>query len=348
MGDVVLKDVEKSFGKTMACRGVNLSIDKGEFFTFLGPSGCGKTTILRLIAGFIAPDRGVIFLEGDDITAVPPEKRQVGMVFQDYALFPHLNVRQNIEYGLVIQKRPKKQVKAAVDHYMDLIGLRGFDDRTVSELSGGEQQRVALARSLAIEPRVLLLDEPLSNLDARLRDKMRQEIKSLQRTLGITTIFVTHDQTEALTLSDRIAVFNQGRLIQVGGPQEVYSQPATSFVAGFIGDTNLYGASFEGGQARIGPALSIQIGREAPQGAFISIRPQDIEISPRPLEGPNLLKGRLKELQLNGVWVDYLVGIDGVQIRVAGLNSLKRRQEIKPGETVFLSIPEDAVRVLGS
>jgi ABC-type Fe3+/spermidine/putrescine transport system ATPase subunit len=287
---------------------------------------------LRLIAGFIRPDNGSIFLDGKDITHVPAEKRQVGMVFQNYALFPFLSVYRNIEYGLAIRKRPAKQVKATIAHYMDMIGLKGYDNRAISELSGGEQQRVALARSLAIEPRVLLLDEPLSNLDARLRDKMRQEIKSLQRNLGITTIFVTHDQTEALTLSDRIAVFNKGRVVQVGRPQDVYAKPATSFVAGFIGDTNLFEASFNC--------------REAPDGRYISIRPQDITLSTGPLDGPNVFEGRIEEYQLNGVWVDYMVKVNGTALRAAALNSVLQRQEFRRGDTVFLSIPEEGVTVL--
>ena len=346
MGDVVLKDVEKSFGEVVACSKINLSINTGEFFTLLGPSGCGKTTILRLIAGFIMPDRGSISLDGKDITRVPAEKRKLGMVFQNYALFPYLNVYQNIEYGLTIQRRPAKQVKATVAHYMEMTGLKGFEKRAISELSGGEQQRVALARSLAIEPGVLLLDEPLSNLDARLRDKMRQEIKSLQRTLGITTIFVTHDQTEALTLSDRIAVINKGQVVQTGRPQDVYANPATSFVAGFIGDTNLFKASFNRREAHFGSGMRIQLSNAEPGGKFISIRPQDITLSARPLDGPNVFQGRIEEVQLNGVWVDYLLEVNGTALRAAALNSVRQRQVLQRGDTVFLSIPEEAGAIL--
>ena len=346
MSGVVLKDVEKSFGEVVACSQVDLSIKTGEFFTLLGPSGCGKTTILRLIAGFIAPSRGSILLDGKDITRVPAEKRQVGMVFQNYALFPYLNVYQNIEYGLAIQKRPARQIKATIAHYMEMTGLNGFENRAISELSGGEQQRVALARSLAIEPKVLLLDEPLSNLDARLRDKMRQEIKSLQRALGITTIFVTHDQTEALTLSDRIAVFNQGRVIQTGSPQDVYAGPATSFVAGFIGDANLFEASFTGREVRFGSGLRLLLNNSAPGGRFISIRPQDIALSAKPPDKLNIFEGRIEEVQLNGVWVDYQVAVNGTNLRAAALNSVNQRQTLQRGDRVWLSIPEDAVAVL--
>ena len=346
MGEVVLKDVEKSFDEVVACSRINLSVNTGEFFTLLGPSGCGKTTILRLIAGFIGPDRGSIFLNGQDITRVPAEKRKLGMVFQNYALFPYLNVYQNIEYGLTIQKLPAKQVKSTIMHYMEMTGLTGFEKRSVSELSGGEQQRVALARSLAIEPKVLLLDEPLSNLDARLRDKMRQEIKSLQRTLGITTIFVTHDQTEALTLSDRIAVINEGRVVQAGSPQDVYANPTTSFVAGFIGDTNLFEASFDRGEARFGADLRLRLSKSTPGGKFISIRPQDITLSVTPLDGPNVFQGRIEEVQLNGVWIDYLLEVNGTTLRAAALNSVGQRQVLKRGDTVFVSIPEEVGTIL--
>ena len=346
MGAVVLKEVTKSFGRTVACSEIDLSINKGEFFTFLGPSGCGKTTILRLVAGFISPDKGAVFLDGQDITRVPAERREVGIVFQNYALFPYLSVYQNIEYGLLVQKRPAKEIKEIVARYMEMIGLKGFDDRAVSELSGGEQQRVALARSLAIEPRVLLLDEPLSNLDARLRDKMRLELKLLQQKLGVTTIFVTHDQTEALTLSDRIAVFDQGRAVQVGTPREIYADPATSFVAGFIGDTNLFKASFAGEAARIGPGIEIGLGRAARSGEYVSVRPQDITLSQTPLQGRNVFKGRLSEPRLNGLWVDYTIRVNGTVFRAAQLNTAIQEADFRPGDDVFLSIPEQAVKIL--
>ena len=297
---------------------------------------------MRLIAGFITPSLGSIWLEGKDITHVPAEKRKVGMVFQNYALFPFLNVYQNIEYGLMVQKRPAKEVKAVIARQMEMTGLKGLENRAISELSGGEQQRVALARSLAVEPRVLLLDEPLSNLDARLRDKMRQELKSLQRAFGITTIFVTHDQTEALTLSDRIAVLNQGRVVQVGSPQDVYAKPATSFVAGFLGDANLFEASFSFGEARLGSNLRLRLTKATPDARFISIRPQDIRISPQPISGPNVFTGRIEEVQLNGVWINYLLEVDGTPLRAATLNRVGRCQEFRRGDTVFISIPEEA------
>lgn len=240
MKNVIIKNITKKFDGDIVVENVSLNIEKGSLFTFLGPSGCGKTTILRAIAGFLKVDEGQIYLGEKDITNIPPEKRGVGMVFQNYALFPHMTVYENIAYGLEIQKIAKKEIQKKVEKYLDLVKLNNYGNRKISQLSGGEQQRVALARSLVTEPKILLLDEPLCNLDAKLRIKMRHDIKSLQQKLGITTIFVTHDQEEALTISHRIAVFNSGKCIQVGTPNEIYSSPVNSFVANFIGDTNLF------------------------------------------------------------------------------------------------------------
>ncbi len=212
MGSIKLENIKKTYGQTLACTDINLTINEGEFFTFLGPSGCGKTTLLRLIAGFIQPDQGEISIGSQVVTTFPTEKRSVGMVFQNYALFPYLTVYENVEYSLKIQKMNRTKSNERVKKYLDMVELGNYGDRNISELSGGEQQRVALARSLAMEPKVLLLDEPLSNLDARLRSSMRIEISKIIRDLGITTLFVTHDQTEALTMSDRIAVFEKRKM----------------------------------------------------------------------------------------------------------------------------------------
>lgn len=346
MGAVELQAVEKSFEGVRACARIDLSIQKGEFFTFLGPSGCGKTTLLRLIAGFIAPQSGAVFIDEQDMTHLPPEKRKVGMVFQNYSLFPYLNVYQNIEYGLSIQKKSKRQRREIVLRYMDMVGLGGYDERRVTELSGGEQQRVALARSLAVEPSVLLLDEPLSNLDARLRDRMRAEIKSLQQRLGITTIFVTHDQTEALTLSDRIAVFHEGRVVQVGTPQEVYNAPQNVFVATFVGDTNLFEVSARNGKARVGDGMELLVPETAGKGRYLSIRPQNIVISTEPAQAPNTFQGRLAERQLNGVWIDSIVDVGGTLFRVAELNTVSPAPAPQPGDVVWMTLAEQGVRLL--
>jgi ABC-type Fe3+/spermidine/putrescine transport system ATPase subunit len=349
MGTLVLKNMEKNFDGKPACTDINLTINKGEFFTLLGPSGCGKTTTLRLIAGFITPCKGTIHLDGKDITELSPEERDVGMVFQNYALFPFLTVYENIEYGLKIQKKTSKEKKEIVTRYIKMIGLTGYEKREISELSGGEQQRVALARSLVVQPQILLLDEPLSNLDARLRDKMRFEIKSLQKKLGITTIFVTHDQTEALTMSDRIAVFDHGRIAQVGTPQEIYAEPHSAFVATFIGNTNLFEAQFTGKNALIANGeLSIHVNGTPKKGKFISIRPQDIFLSENPCrqQDCNMFKGRLKEIRFNGIWIDHIVSVPPVEFQVMVLNTTQKYWKYSPDDEVFIFFSENSVKIL--
>ncbi len=345
MGAVVLRNIEKLYSNTIACTDISLSINEGEFFTFLGPSGCGKTTILRLIAGFIQPNKGTIHLGKKDITTLEAEKRQVGMVFQNYALFPFMTVAENIEYGLKIQKKPKKERVDRVEKYTEMVGLSGFEHRNISELSGGEQQRVALARSLAVEPKVLLLDEPLSNLDARLRGRMRSEIKSLQRKLGVTTIFVTHDQAEALTLSDRVAIFDKGRCIQVGPPEEIYAYPVNSFVAGFIGDTNLFAADVKNGKASLSDFLTINIEAQSP-GRFVSIRPQDIVFSTAQDNRENVFPARVETIQFDGISVEYTVKIHDISIRLTMLNTATFCHDITVGADVSIAIDGKSIKVL--
>ncbi|SDU45127.1 ABC transporter ATP-binding protein [Desulfobacula phenolica] len=347
MKAVVLKNVEKSFNGTMACADISLSINRGEFFTFLGPSGCGKTTILRLIAGFIRPDKGKIFLKDKDITHLAPEKRKVGMVFQNYALFPFMSVSENIAYGLKIQKRPEKEIQEKLETYIAMVGMDGFEDRNIAELSGGEQQRVALARSLAIEPAVLLLDEPLSNLDARLRDRMRLEIKSLQKRLGITTIFVTHDQTEALTMSDRIAVFNKGRCIQTGTPEDIYANPVNSFVAKFIGDTNLFAVDMKNGNPCVCNDLLVRLNRPVlAQSKFISIRPQDIILSKKSDKKSNTFKGRVEDIQLNGTWIEYCIKVKGIDFKATALNTTANKLNITIFDDIYVSFETNSLKIL--
>ena len=235
-----LKGITKLFDKDNGVRDFNLSVSEGEFITLLGPSGCGKTTTLNLIGGFLQPDRGGIWIEGRDITHLPPEKRPVSTVFQSYALFPHLNVLENVAYGIrFYRKEKKKQALSLAREYINIVRLEGYEKSKVGNLSGGQQQRVALARAMATNPKIMLLDEPLSNLDASLRHSLREELKSLQRQLGITMIFVTHDQSEALSLSDRIVVMDKGYAIQIGTPREIYFYPISDYVAGFIGKSNI-------------------------------------------------------------------------------------------------------------
>ena len=234
MASVQLVDIIKEFGDTVAVKDLNLTISDGEFFSLLGPSGCGKTTILRMIAGFCIPTDGKIFFNGRDVSMLPPNKRNTGMVFQNYALFPHMNVFENVAFGLRVRKTPDPERRDRLKNALELVDLAGFENRRVTQLSGGQQQRVALARAIVIEPEILLLDEPLSSLDAKLRRETRDQIQKLQRKLGITTIYVTHDQEEALTLSDRIALLNRGVCQQVGTPHEIRRQPANAFVASFL------------------------------------------------------------------------------------------------------------------
>src|SRR5436189_800030 len=243
MSFLVLEGIQKRFGPAVAVESFNLAAEQGEFVSFLGPSGCGKTTTLRMIAGFEQPTAGTITINGRDVTYTPPNKRDVGMVFQSYALFPNMTVADNIGFGLRIRKRPKDQIKRRVAELLELIHLEGRGDRYPWQLSGGQQQRVALARALAIEPQVLLLDEPLSALDAKIRVALRKEIRSIQRQLGITTVYVTHDQEEALSLSDRVVVMSEGRVEQIGAPASIYNFPATPFVASFVGTLNLLPAT---------------------------------------------------------------------------------------------------------
>ena len=228
MKNIELRKINHYYGKDQALENINLTIEEGEFFTLLGPSGCGKTTILRILGGFIAPSSGSIVVSDKDITNLGPEKRNMGTVFQNYALFPNMTVEENVAYGLKIKKLPKNTIKEKCDFYLELAGLTDYRKKRVDELSGGQQQRVAIARALAIEPTMLLLDEPMSNLDVALRIKMREEIREIQQKIGITTLFITHDQQEALAISDKIAVMDKGRVLQVGTPMEVYKNPANA------------------------------------------------------------------------------------------------------------------------
>jgi len=236
---VELVGVTKRFGKVVALDKVSVRVERGEFFTFLGPSGCGKTTTLRIIAGLEVPDEGRVFMNGQDITGLPPYKRNVAMVPQNYALWPHMTVFENVAYGLRVRGVPKDKIRERIREVLELVKLEGLEDRYPAQLSGGQQQRVALARALVVQPRVLLLDEPLSNLDARLRIEMREELKRIQKTTGITVIYVTHDQEEAMVLSDRIAVMNSGKVIEVGRPEDLYRRPRTLFTATFMGKYNI-------------------------------------------------------------------------------------------------------------
>lgn len=277
MKRVRIDHVDKKFGDVQALRQVTLQVAPGEFFTLLGPSGCGKTTLLRLIAGFIRQDQGHIYFDETLMDPIPPHQRDAGMVFQNYALFPHLSVSDNVAYGLRARKIPPGEVQARVRRALEMVQLEGLDARMPGQLSGGQQQRVAVARALVIEPGVVLMDEPLSNLDAKLRIEVRKEIRALQETLGITTIYVTHDQEEALVLSDRVAVMNAGRVLQVGTPQEIYEQPADRFVAGFVGGANFIPAAVRAFDERSG-VLTLAVGQGESWRAAGSLRRPSTEV----------------------------------------------------------------------
>lgn len=299
---ITLQSLEKSFGPTQVVRQFDLGLDKGEFVSLLGPSGCGKTTVLRMVAGFESPDAGDITIGGKSMLRLRPNQRRIGMVFQSYALFPNLTVAGNVAFGLTVAGVARDEATRRVDEMLELVGLSGFQDRYPYQLSGGQQQRVALARAIAPRPQVLLLDEPLSALDAKIRVSLRSEIRTIQRDLGITTLFVTHDQEEALSMSDRIVVMNGGRAEQIGTPQAIYNQPATRFVASFIGTLNILdGRIRDGALDSAAGLLPLGRGFNAPQGASvaIAIRPQSL----RPVAADQGdLRGTLRHVEFLGAF----------------------------------------------
>jgi putative spermidine/putrescine transport system ATP-binding protein len=285
MAYVELQELRRQFGDVVALRGIDLSLEQGEFLSLLGPSGCGKTTALRLVAGFDRPDSGRILVEGKDMTRVPPNRRDMGMVFQAYSLFPNMTAERNVEFGLKIRGVARKERGKKIGELLDLVGLADAGKRYPHQLSGGMQQRVALARALAIEPRVLLLDEPLSALDAKVRVQLREEIRRIQTQLGITTIYVTHDQEEALSISDRVAVLSHGQIEQVGNPSEIYGAPATPFVAEFVGTMNRLEATVVDGDRgevdHAGISLTVEAarGRRSGERVLVLVRPELLELT---------------------------------------------------------------------
>jgi putative spermidine/putrescine transport system ATP-binding protein len=318
MSFLELSGVQKRFGNSVAVENFDLAMEKGEFVSFLGPSGCGKTTTLRMIAGFEQPTAGVITIDGQDVTYVPPNKRNVGMVFQSYALFPNMTVADNIGFGLRVRKAPKEQIKKRVGELLEIVNLGDKGTRYPYQLSGGQQQRVALARALAYEPQVLLLDEPLSALDAKIRVALRHEIRSIQRQLGITTVYVTHDQEEALSLSDRVVVMSEGRMEQVGTPFEIYNFPATGFVASFVGTLNvLTGVVVNAAAGDL--TIAGQAVKLAGVGAFEGSVGREVKVALRPEMaklgvGPgncNTLTGKVSDISFLGSIVRVRVGIGG-------------------------------------
>ncbi|MEW6549342.1 MAG: ABC transporter ATP-binding protein [Spirochaetota bacterium] len=348
MSKLVLEDLTKRFDNVVAVDRISLEVAEGEFVTLLGPSGCGKTTTLRTVAGFYKPDEGRVKFNDRVMNDVPPARRNTAMCFQSYALFPHMNVWDNIAFGLKMRKLPAQEQKKRVAEALEILSLGGMEKRKPGQLSGGQQQRVALARAIVTQPDILLFDEPLSNLDAKLRVQVRVEIKEMQKRLGITSIYVTHDQDEALAISDRIVVMNQGRIEQVGDPQEIYLRPRTSFVAGFIGLANIFKARVAGAEGSLTLLstpfgnLRAALGRNYPAGADldVSFRPENME--PWSGTGGNRLKGTILHAIFMGDAMDLFVDVAGHRLRARAGSAAR----IAAGEEVEFSIPESAFQVL--
>ena len=346
MSFLTLVNISKTFGATAAVADFNLDIEKGEFVSFLGPSGCGKTTTLRMIAGFELPTTGNITLDGADITYQPPNQRNVGMVFQAYALFPNMTVAQNSGYGLQVRKTPPAEIRRRVEEMLSLIHLEEYASRYPYQMSGGQQQRVALARALAIQPRVLLLDEPLSALDAKIRVELRLEIRRIQQTLGITTVYVTHDQEEALSLSDRVVVMSRGHMEQVGTPYEIYNYPTTEFVASFVGQLNLLPIANLDRDTRsctlAGQPIRFEHSADRPisDTPRLAIRPEEFWLGDG--QDRNLLRGRVETLIFLGAIIRVRVDIgDGVLIS-ADLFNARSLNLPHVGDEVLVSFPVHA------
>ena len=353
---VRLERVTKQFGNFVAVDDVSLDILDGEFLTLLGPSGCGKTTMLRMISGFETPTSGRVFLGNDDVTEVPPYKRDVNQVFQSYALFPHLTVADNIAFGLRMKHVPESDIGPRVQQAVEMVALGGMEQRKPSQLSGGQRQRVALARAIVNRPKVLLLDEPLSALDAKLRHGMQIELKRLQQKVGITFVFVTHDQEEALTMSDRIAVVNKGKIEQLGSVDEIYHKPRTTFVANFIGEANILDAQIverRGTDAviRIGGCLLVTVDAEdVPAGASkatVSIRPEKVRIEKDRPGGMNVFEARVAEELFKGAVDELLIVTDaGLELSAVVANESAAELAIHEGDRVWCQLHKDDVVVV--
>lgn len=335
-----LQDISKKFEDDVILDSINLSIKDKEFMTFLGPSGCGKTTTLRIIAGFLEADSGQVIFEGKDINSLPPHKRQVNTIFQRYALFPHLNVYDNIAFGLRVKKMKEKDIAKKVGEMLELVNLKGFQKRDISSLSGGQQQRVAIARALAVEPRVLLLDEPLGALDLKLRKDMQVELKNIQKRMGITFIYVTHDQQEALSMSDTVVVMNDGRIQQIGTPIDIYNEPKNAFVADFIGESNILdGVMLDDFKAKFSGAIfqCLDKGFKVNESVDIVVRPEDVDVVPY---GEGTISGVITSNTFKGVHFEMIVDIDNFKWMI------QTTDYYPVGTKIGIQIEPDAIHVM--
>jgi len=355
---VELHDIVKRYGTVVALDHVTLSVEKGEFVSLLGPSGCGKTTTLRVIAGFVEPEEGEILVMGEEVSTRPPHKRDMGMVYQNYALFPHMTVFDNVAYGLYVRGIPRAHIRDRVASVLDLVQLTGMGDRYPSQLSGGQQQRVALARAIAIQPKVLLLDEPLSNLDAKLRRQMQVELRELQHRLAITTVYVTHDQEEALTLSDRIVVMHGGRVMQIGEPSVVYHHPANTFVADFIGTTNIFRGRITEADPKSGRlsfvsagGLRLELAASGvellrPGDVCVAIRPEQIQFTSNSEGAENLLHGVIAHVAYLGGRTSYYVDLGPRERLIVDSPNVTGAKPRQVSDRVVCRLAPEAFRLL--
>jgi ABC-type Fe3+/spermidine/putrescine transport system ATPase subunit len=342
MSRLRLTHLTRRFEGMVAVDDVSLDVADGEFLTLLGPSGCGKTTTLRMIAGFLAPDAGDIWFDDRRMAEVPPHKRNTAMVFQSYALFPHMTVAENVGFGLLMRKLPKPERAQRIAEALELVSLTGLEDRRPGQLSGGQQQRVALARAIVTRPDILLFDEPLSNLDAKLREKVRVEIRELQRRLKITAIYVTHDQAEALVVSDRIVVMNRGRIEQLGDPDTIYRAPDTAFVADFIGLTNVVEGTLLADGAADTPIGRLRIGATPKSGrATLIWRPEDMKATVNAAD--NRLSGTVRQVIFRGNVTEFTFDVNGHSLRGQVDNDLRPQE----GSTITLGLDAQRIRVVG-
>jgi len=349
MKDVTLRNIVKRFGKVVAVNDISIHVEKGEFFSLLGPSGCGKTTTLRIIAGFEKPDKGEVYIGETLVNELPPEKRNIGMVFQNYALFPNMTVFDNIAFPLKMKRLPKDEIRKKVKELLELVRLEGFEERYPRQLSGGQQQRVALARALARDPEILLLDEPLSNLDAKLRVALRYEIRRIQKEVGITAIYVTHDQEEALSISDRVAIMNNGKIEQIGTPEEVYSNPKTLFVADFLGLKNVFEGKIIGNMLRfMNVDLKLEYKPVDKEGeVLVVIRPDSIRLAnePPPVRHNTIVfKGIVKEKIFMGSLTKIIIEVDKRSLETVYPSA--QASEYTTGQIVYVAIDGKALKII--